>query len=258
MPVFHFGILLKCLVADFVIQWTLFVVAAILKTEKFFDLAGSGTILLLAYHSRQWSATEYVRQNLLTGMVMTWAFRLGLYLFTRIVKEGYDRRFNGVRENPSKFLLFWTLQGIWVYVSILPVLILNSETKDQPLSLRDCVGWTLWVGGFLLETVADWQKARFRNEPNNAGKFICTGLWKFSRHPNYLGEVLMSCGLYVSASSVMRSYEYLSVISPIFVTVLLVKISTPALERIADKRWAADPAYKKYTQNTPILIPYLL
>lgn len=253
----HSAILLKSLVADFVIQGSLFIVAAIFKTEKFYDLAGSGTILLLAYQSRQWSTTNFFRQYVQTAMMMTWSFRLGLYLFTRIMKEGHDRRFNGVRENPLKFFFFWTLQAIWVYVSLLPTLILNSETQDRPLSLKDYAGWLLWISGFLLEVVADWQKTRFRNNPNNAGQFINTGLWKYSRHPNYLGEVLMSFGLYISASSVMYGYEYLSVLSPILITLLLVKISAPVLDRAADKRWASDPAYKKYTQKTPALFPFV-
>jgi steroid 5-alpha reductase family enzyme len=105
--------------------------------------------------------------------------------------------------------------------------------------------------------VADWQKARFRNNPNNLEKFICTGLWKYSRHPNYLGELLMSFGLYISASSVMHGYEYLSVLSPILITILLVKFSAPMLDRAADKRWASDPAYKKYASRTPAFFPYV-
>lgn len=250
-------ILLKSLVADFAVQWSLFVVAAILKTEKFYDLAGSSTILLLAYMSRQWSTVNYQRQIIQTGMVMTWAFRLGLYLFTRIMKEGHDRRFNGVREKPMKFLFFWTIQGVWIYLSLLPTLILNSNTKDIPLSPRDYFGWMLWTIGFTLETVADWQKARFRNDPINTGKFISTGLWYYSRHPNYLGEVLMSSGLYVSASTVMRNYEYLSVISPIFTTILLVKVSGPVLDALAKKRWGSDPAYQKYVEGTPTLMPFM-
>lgn len=253
----HAAILLKCLVADFAIQGSLFIVAAIFKTEKFYDLAGSGTILLLAYQSRQWSANNFIRQYVQTVMVMTWSFRLGLYLFTRILKEGHDRRFNGIRDNPRRFFYYWTMQAIWVYVSLLPTLILNSETQDRPLSLKDYVGWLMWISGFLMEVVADWQKARFRNNPNNSGQFISTGLWKYSRHPNYLGEVLMSFGLYISASSIMHGYEYLSVISPILITYLLAKISTPMLERAANKRWALDPAYQIYAEKTPALFPFV-
>lgn len=251
--------LVKSAAVDFGIQWVLWVVASKLQTEKFYDLAGSGTFLLLAYQSLKWNPAPSDRQKIQSGMVMTWALRLGLFLFTRILKEGSDRRFNNVRDNPKKFLIYWTLQGVWVLVTILPTLILNNKENDRrPISNRDYIGWSLWIVGFLLEITADWQKARFRNNPDNAGKFIQNGLWSISRHPNYFGEILLWTGLYISASSVMKGKEYLSVISPIFTTLLLTKLSgIPMLEKSAARRWGSNPDYQSYVKNTAVLIPFL-
>ncbi|KAG9491809.1 hypothetical protein GDO78_000360 [Eleutherodactylus coqui] len=151
---------------------------------------------------------------------------------------------------------FWTMQGIWIFVTLLPSLMLNLEKRNKPLGLMDYCGWTLWLVGFLIEAVADQQKWSFKADPDNAGNFIQSGLWAYSRHPNYVGEILQWSGLCLSASSVFSGYQYLSVISPIFVWFLLSYVSgVPILEREAMKRWGADPGYKRYVQQTPVLWP---
>ncbi|XP_064614376.1 uncharacterized protein LOC135478042 [Liolophura sinensis] len=248
----------KAAALDFGIQWGCWVVAAALKTEKFYDLAGSSTFFLLAYQTLQWSRTQHLRQKVQSGMVMTWAVRLGLYLFSRILKDGSDSRFNYVRDQSAKFLLYWTIQGVWVYITLLPTLILNAERSDRPLGKRDYLGWAIWTLGFLIETVADYQKSCFKADPANKGQFIQSGLWSISRHPNYFGEILVWTGLYLSASSVMSGLQYASVISPLFVTFLLTKVSgIPLLERAAEKRWGHQPIYQDYVRKTAVLVPYI-
>ncbi|XP_064647603.1 uncharacterized protein LOC135500230 [Lineus longissimus] len=252
------NLLVRTAAVDFGIQWVLWVVAAALKTEKFYDLAGSGTFLLLAYQALQWGGTRFPRQSIQSDMVMVWAFRLGAYLFTRILKEGKDRRFNGVRDNPGKFFMFWTIQGVWIFVTLLPTLIMHSKKRDTPVGLRDYTGWSMWLIGFLIEVIADYQKSAFRNNPDNEGKFIQNGLWSISRHPNYFGEILLWFGLYISASSTFSKYEYLSVLSPVAVAFLLNNVSgVPLLEASAKRRWGTDPGYIAYKRRTPSLIPFI-
>ncbi|KAK3085972.1 hypothetical protein FSP39_011459 [Pinctada imbricata] len=248
----------KAAVVDFGIQWALWAVAAAFKTEKFYDLAGSGTFLYLALQSLKWGGTYHYRQRVQTGMVVSWAFRLGLYLFSRILKEGRDNRFNKVRDRPGVFFIYWTIQGLWVMLTIMPTLLLNDKKEDKPLGTRDYVGWGMWVVGFLMESIADYQKSAFRGNPDNQGKFIQHGLWSLVQYPNYLGEIMMWTGLYISASSVLKGWEHLSVISPIFTTYLLTRLSgIPLQERSAMRRYGSDPAYLAHIKKTPKLIPFI-
>ncbi|XP_020640135.3 uncharacterized protein LOC110074375 isoform X1 [Pogona vitticeps] len=181
---------------------------------------------------------------------------LGLFLFLRILTEGHDRRFNGVRENPATFFLYWTMQGIWVFVTLLPTLILNLEKHEKPLGFWDYLGWSMWALGFITEAVADQQKWHYRSNPDNAGRFIQTGLWAYSRHPNYLGEILLWTGLFLSAASVLRGWQFLSIISPLLVWFLLNYVSgIPLLEKAAMKRWGKEAAFQAYLQKTPVLWP---
>ncbi|XP_069828263.1 uncharacterized protein [Dendropsophus ebraccatus] len=245
------------LLLSLLIQWGLWAVAALLHTEKFYDLAGSGTFILLSHLSLRWTGTKFLRQQVQTGLITVWGIRLGAFLFLRILRDGHDRRFDKVRDNPGTFLVYWTVQGIWVFVTLLPSLILNLEKRNKPLGLTDYLGWTLWTVGFLIQAVADEQKRTFKADPDNAGKFIQSGLWAYSRHPNYLGEILQWSGLFLSASAVLSGYQYLSVISPLFVWFLLNYVSgIPILERQAMKRWGEDSTYKSYIQQTPVLWPW--
>merc|ERR1712045_887489 len=248
---------LKILAVDMGIQWVAWGFSAALKTERFYDLTGSATFIALSYLSQQWSK-GFNRQTIQSNMVMAWAFRLGSYLFIRILKDGKDKRFDKVRDNPARFFSFWTIQGVWVFVTLLPTLMLNNEKIDKPLGKQDYLGWALWATGMFFEVVADYQKTAFRNDPSNQGKFITTGLWSLSRHPNYFGEITLWFGIYLSCSSTFRGVQYLSVISPLFICFLLTRVSgVPLLEKSGMKRWGELPAYKKYLEDVPVLIPFI-
>ncbi|CAL1547301.1 unnamed protein product [Lymnaea stagnalis] len=248
----------KAVILDFGIQWACWAVAASLKTEKFYDLAGSSTYILLTFLSMNQNKTIHTRQKVNSSMVIAWASRLGFYLFTRILKDGSDKRFNAVKTKPGVFWIYWTLQGVWVFSTLLPTLIVNSKKDNTRIKTRDYAGWGLWGLGFLMEVLADYQKSQFRKNPENAGKFINTGLWSISRHPNYFGEILMWSGLYVSASSTLKGWEHISIISPLFLTFLLTNVSgIPPLEAAGQKRWGSDPDYVAYVKNTAKLIPYI-
>lgn len=257
------NVLLKTAVADVSIQWTGFAIGWILKTEKFYDLAGSSTFLYLTWASLIWAkrsskAAWFPRQTIQNSCVSIWAIRLGTYLFSRILQDGEDRRFRRAKESMPLFFTFWTVQALWVFLTLLPTLILNMKNQDKTLTAKDYIGWGIWGIGFLTEMIADFQKSRFRSDLDNRGKFITTGLWSLCRHPNYLGEILMWAGLFLPASSVMSENEYYSVISPFFVAYLLTKVSgIPLLERHADKKWGALPEYQRYKTTTAKLIPYI-
>jgi len=249
--------LFQTLATSMGVQWVGWAFASYFHTEKFYDLAGSLTFILLSHMSHAQSKMT-VRQSLHSWMIFAWACRLGTFLFMRVLKDNGDKRFDKARDSPGTFLVFWTLQGVWVWVTLLPTLILNTQRRDAVIGNRDYLGYALWTIGFLFEVVADMQKSIFRANPNNDGKFISTGLWSISRHPNYFGEILLWFGLYVSGSSVFRGYQYMSVISPIFIFLLITRVSgIPLLEKSGLRKWGNLPEYKKYLEDVPVLIPFI-
>lgn len=234
-----------------------------MQTERFFDLLGTGTFVVMNVASLLSSSLQ-PRQILATSCVVTWAFRLGAHLVRRVRREGKDRRFDGVRDNPPKFAAFWAVQAVWCFITSLPTLAVNAYSLDQPsLGVSDLIGFSLWFCGFVMEATADWQKAQFRADPRNRGKFIASGLWRWSRHPNYFGEMLSwiglatacSRGVRLSPSALVRAYPW---IGPTFEGLLICFLSgIPLLERQADSRWGGRKDYEEYKRKTPLLIPYL-
>ena len=109
----------------------------------------------------------FSRQNVHSWMIFAWACRLGTFLFMRVLKEGRDRRFDKARDSPATFLVFWSIQGVWVWLTLLPSIVLNTTKRNPPVGTRDWIGWTLWAIGFLMEVVADMQKSIFRADPKN-------------------------------------------------------------------------------------------
>ncbi|CAM4872322.1 unnamed protein product [Rotaria socialis] len=256
---FQMGLQLGKLIGiDFAIQFLGWALSVKFRTERHFDLTGSLTFILLTYLSRN-KRRSTLRQNIQSSCVFFWALRLGAFLFYRILKVGKDSRFDRMRNNPTRLLITWMLQGIWVLITLLPTLYLNQKQVDKPLRKTDYIGWSLWLFGFIFETIADTQKMSFKNNLNNKNTFIETGLWKYSRHPNYFGEMCAWFGLYISSSHMLVGYErFFGVLSPIFVTLLISFLSgIPILERQAMKLFASNPAYQAYRNRTPILIPFL-
>ena len=176
------------------------------------------------------------------------------------MRDGGDSRFDEVKTKPGMFLAYWTIQGLWVWVTALPMFLVNAVTKQSPLNWGDYASLALWIVGFITETTADVQKFVFKNDPANKGRFISTGLWSLSRHPNYFGEMLMWWGVAGVAVSMNATpgISAAALASPIFVTFLLTKVSgVPILEKSADERWGNEKAYQEYKRNTPCVVPKL-
>ena len=118
------------------------------------------------------------------------------------------------------------------------------------------IGLCTWIVGFAIEVIADMQKTAFRADPTNAGDFITTGLWAWSRHPNYFGEIMLWTGMAIMVLPALAGFQYLMLISPLFVATLLLGVSgVPMLERRADARWGAQSDYQRYKATTPVLVP---
>ena len=238
----------------FSIQWISFIPAYIFQTEKFFDLTGSitylTTILATLYITDSGKTSDYV----IVSCVVIWAIRLGSFLFMRIHKAGEDRRFREIKTNFTRFFMTWTLQGMWVSMCLLCVLTALSSYNGIILNNVFYIGLLIFIFGFIIEVIADHQKTVFRKDVNNKDKFITTGLWSYSRHPNYLGEILLWFGVAIMSFSSLQGLQYLTLISPIFVYILLVYISgIRILENQGDKKWGHLDSYKEYLKNTPRL-----
>ena len=251
-----FPLFALCVALAFIIQWVAFIPAFILQTEAFFDLTGSITYITLIVVSLLLNHTVDDRALLLSGLIVIWAVRLGYFLFMRIHAAGEDRRFREIKPSFPRFLLTWTIQGLWVTFSLAAALAAITSLVRIKLDIFALVGFLVWLVGFGFEVVADRQKSKFRASQQNAGKFINSGLWSYSRHPNYFGEIVLWIGVAIIALPVLRGWQWLTLISPVFVILLLTRISgIPMLETRADEKWGGQAEYEAYKARTSVLIP---
>lgn len=242
----------------FLIQWLVFIPAYLKQTEKFFDLTGSLTYITVITLGLLLSAKFDARSLLVFALVVIWAARLGTFLYRRVHKAGKDDRFDEIKPSFSRFLNVWTIQGLWVTFTLAAALVVITTTQIKALDIFAVAGLLIWVLGFGIEVAADAQKSRFNSDPNNKGKFIQTGLWAKSRHPNYFGEITLWVGVAVIALPVLQSWQWIALISPVFVTLLLIRVSgIPLLEKKADMKWGGQEDYEAYKKKTPVLIPRL-
>ena len=244
------------------VQWLAWIPASMAKTERFYDLTGGLTYLIVVGFSL-WAGSQSeapsLRELIVSLLVVIWAVRLSSFLYFRIHRTGKDGRFDRLKTSPIRFLVPWTIQGLWVFLTMIVVIVINSQTGSAPaLGIWDAVGLSIWLLGFSIEVVADNQKTVFNTEPNNQGKWIDSGMWSYSRHPNYLGEILLWTGIACFGISCFTGLERVAWISPIFIYLLLTKLSgIPILDRRALEKWGDDVEYQRYRENTPALFPRL-
>ncbi|MEM9530556.1 MAG: DUF1295 domain-containing protein [Pseudomonadota bacterium] len=244
-----------CGALAFAVNWIAFVPAALGRTEHFYDLTGGITYLTVTAAAVYLAGSLDLRALLVAAMIAVWALRLSIFLFRRISADGSDSRFDGVRDRPLRFLMAWTLQGVWVLLTAAAALAIITGGNRVPLEPLGIAGIVVWLAGMTIEVIADRQKSRFRKNPDNKGKFINTGLWAWSRHPNYFGEIVLWTGIALMAIPVLTGWQWATLVSPLFVTFLLTKVSgIPLLEQKADSRWGGQADYETYKASTPVLI----
>jgi len=253
MPLFFF-----CATIGFLLHWLVFIPSYIFQTEHYFDLTGSLSYLATLAFAFFVHPDMNARAALLCLMIAIWATRLGSFLFIRVIRAGQDRRFNEIKTRFFRFLFTWTLGGAWVFITMAAALAAITSAENRDIDAFFIIGAIVWITGFTFEVVADRQKSAFRANPENRDKFITSGLWSISRHPNYFGEILLWTGIAIIATPVLSGWQYVTLISPVFVAFLLTRVSgVTLLEASGQKRWGADPAYQAYVANTPALIPRL-
>ncbi|MDD9959736.1 MAG: DUF1295 domain-containing protein [Gammaproteobacteria bacterium] len=245
-----------CASIGFILHWLVFVPSFIFQTEHYFDLTGSISYIATVTIAAVMHPLLDLRGLIICVLIAIWAARLGSFLFLRVKKAGQDRRFNEIKTRFWRYLFTWTLGGAWVFITMAAGLAAITSMTQRPLGIFLVLGVGLWIIGFVIEVIADRQKTNFRKNPENAEKFITTGLWSYSRHPNYFGEIVLWIGIAVIALPTLVGWQYLTLISPIFVLFLLVKISgVKLLEEGGQKRWGSNPEYQHYVATTSTLVP---
>jgi len=248
-------VFLLCGIFAFLVQWCVFVHAWWQHTEIYFDLTGSLTYIVMVVSGALLSGANDLRSLVLVALVVVWALRLGSFLFKRVKQAGEDRRFRSMKYSFPIFLMTWTLQAAWVLVTASCALAAITAQSDVAIDVFFGLGLLVWIAGFAIEIVADRQKSAFKENPNNAHQFISEGLWAWSRHPNYFGEIVLWLGVAIIAFPALVGWQLLTLISPLFVVILLTYISgVRMLENRANKTWGDDPDYQAYKRNTPVLM----
>lgn len=247
---------------SFILHWIAFIPAYFFKTEKFYDILGTIaylTVIGFSVYFTVYLSQEglHLRSVIVASLVIIWALRLGIFLLIRVLKNGEDRRFREPMKSFSKFLLWWSMSAFWVFLTTLnaiTMLINNSKSLFDEFFI---FGLTFWITGFVIELISDEQKRRFKMNPKNNKNFISTGLWSYSRHPNYFGEILLWVGIATMSMPTLEGIQFLSLISPIFIYFLLTRISgVNLLEERADNMWGNQKDYQDYKKKTPILAPF--
>ena len=249
------GLVKNAVLIAFVIQWVLFIPAYLMQTEKFYDLAGSLTYISIISYVFYKSSEFNLGNLILSVFIIIWAVRLGSFLFFRIQKAGEDKRFRDIKPSPTRFFMTWTLQGMWISICSACAITAISTSEGILMNTLFFVGAITFILGFLIEVIADNQKTKFRSNPNNKDKFISTGLWSYSRHPNYLGEITLWTGVAIMSFSSLSGLQLITLISPVFTYFLLVYVSgVRLLEARGERKWGHLESYQEYIKNTPTLL----
>ena len=256
------SLVVEAVLIAFIIQWVAFIPAYAFQTEKFYDLTGTLTYLSVTWYALYMSSDKFTNLNgasiAIVLLISIWAIRLGSFLFSRIHKDGEDKRFRTIKPSATQFFMTWTLQGLWVSLCSMCALTAISSESGVVVNAFYYLGVGLFIYGFYTEVKADNEKSKFRSAPENREKFITTGLWAKSRHPNYFGEIVLWTAIAVISLPSLSGLQYITLISPIFTYVLLVHVSgVRMLEARGQKKWGHLEEYKTYQKSTPMLFPKL-
>ena len=247
----------NAILLSFLIHWLLFIPAFLFKTEKFFDLSGSLTylsVMIYVVFSKN-KFQDQIGNIVLASLIILWAVRLGSFLFFRIKKAGEDKRFREIKTSFTRFFMVWTISGMWVSLCSMCALTAIASNNGVVLNYLFYFGLVIFFVGISIEVISDNQKTKFRKDPKNKDRFINTGLWSRSRHPNYVGEITLWSGVAIISFSSLEGWQYVSLISPIFTYFLLVYVSgVPQLEGSGQKKWGHLKDYQDYIKKTPSLI----
>ena len=177
-----------CASVSYVLHWIIFIPSYIFQTEHYFDLTGSISYLAAIGLGFYLNPSVDPRDLLIGALIVIWALRLGSFLFLRVKQDGKDNRFTVMKTQFHWYIMTWTIGGLWVFLTMAAGLAAITSNVNVPLGGLAYLGLALWIFGFSIEVIADRQKRNFKKQQNKDKEFITSGLWAWSRHPNYLGK----------------------------------------------------------------------
>lgn len=246
------------LVAVLTVLTVVWAVSLTLKDASVADVCWGLGFVLLVWLDVARSPELTPRSWLVAVLITLWGGRLSLHIFRRNRGLGEDLRYRAMRAShgpafwwQSLFVVFW-LQGALLWFVALPVLVAIRAPQPAGLTVVDFAGLVIFAVGFGFEVVGDYQLARFKNNPVNRGKVLDSGLWRYTRHPNYFGDATLWWGVYVVA--VATPGGWLTLLSPLLMTLLLMRVSGVTL--LEDSLKASKPGYREYIARTSAFFPW--
>ena len=238
-----------------ILNSTFFLHSYIYRTDIFFDLVGSLSFLSIGVISLLLIPNIDANQILVFFLLLFWSLRLGPFLFIRRLGANNDERLEEFFKSPLSLYFLWSMNSLWVFFTSLSMIIIFSSPNENEFGLIQWLGLIVWVTGYVIEVISDSQKTKFNKF--NKGKFINIGLWKYIRHPNYLGEIILWVGIFIISLNYIHSLtSFLSILSPIFVFLLLRFITgVPQLEARGKEKWGHLDEYNSYKEKTGLLFP---
>jgi steroid 5-alpha reductase family enzyme len=241
----------------FVLMTLLWLISLLLKNASIIDICWGIIFIIIAWLVFPLTPQGYLpRKLLLCTLVTIWGVRLALHLGIRNIGKPEDFRYaqwraeNGERWWWVSFFQVFLLQGFLIWVISAPIIATQTSGFPAILTPLDWLGTWVWIVGFVFEAIGDLHLMIFKGDPVNRGKLLTSGLWKFTRHPNYFGETVLWWGFYIIALTAGRGW---TIFSPILMTFLLIRISGVAmLERTMKQK----PGYEEYMQRTSPFIPW--
>jgi steroid 5-alpha reductase family enzyme len=245
-------ILILCLFS-YMSLW--FIISLFLSRNDVADVAWGSGFVLLSWISFFIFGNGQISALLINISVSIWGLRLSWHIFIRNRGKKEDYRYLEWRKQWGKWFYLrsyfqvFLLQGFLLFLILLPVIFINSQSKAF-INLYVLVGLIIWLIGFAFEAIGDWQLSQFIKRRENKGKIMQSGLWRYSRHPNYFGEVTMWWGIYISTLG--YSYSFYNIIGPLTITFLILFVSgVPLLE----KKYADRAEFEEYKKRTSVFIP---
>jgi steroid 5-alpha reductase family enzyme len=239
------------------IQLLFFIIATFKKSDVLIDFSYGIAFTIIALYLSNLQPKVELWLAILTCMILAWSIRLTTYLFYRFSVMKKDSRFDGIRENTFRFFQFWMFQGLVTWVIMSMVVVITASQLPHKISSVSFFGLGVWLTGLIIESIADYQKFKFKLLPQNYGNWVTTGLWRYSRHPNYFGEILVWWGIFIYLSPALVGWGWISIISPISITFLLIGVTgIPILEKKYQKQYADSAEFQTYLRNTRLLLPW--
>ena len=242
-----------CASVSYLLHWIIFIPSYIFQTEHYFDLTGSISYLVAIGLGFYLNPSMDPRDLLIGALIVIWALRLGSFLFLRVKQDGKDNRFTVMKTQFHWYIMTWTIGGLWVFLTMAAGLAAITSNVNIPLGGMAYLGLALWIFGFSIEVIADRQKRNFKKQQDKDKEFITSGLWAWSRHPNYFFELFHWFAYVIMAIGLQNFWiTLIPAISMFFFITRFTGIKYTEIQSLKSR----GEDYRDYQKTTNMLIPW--